>query len=73
MVYHGHIENGVVVLEDADGLPEGAKVTVKLDDSIAVPGDTQTGRDWKGIYRGMGPVPTEEDIREMRREAWPEQ
>ena len=26
---------------------------------------------WKGIYAGLGPVPTLEDIREVRREAWP--
>ena len=31
---------------------------------------TAARRQWKGIYRGTEPVPTEEDIREMRQEAW---
>jgi hypothetical protein len=29
-------------------------------------------RVWRGIYEGKGPVPSAEDIQEMRREAWPE-
>jgi len=35
MVYHGHIENGHVVLDQAPLLPEGAKVEVKLVDEAA--------------------------------------
>ena len=34
---------------------------------------TAVRRQWKGIYRDSGPVPTEEDMREMREEAWPGQ
>jgi hypothetical protein len=30
MIYHGHIENGHVVLEDSVTLPEGNAVTVEL-------------------------------------------
>ena len=30
MVYRGHVKNGVVVLDEAVPLPEGAKVTVEL-------------------------------------------
>lgn len=30
MVYHGHIENGRIVLDEAPSLPHGAKVEVKL-------------------------------------------
>jgi hypothetical protein len=35
-------------------------------------GEASPRRQWKGIYRNTGPVPTEEDITEMRREAWPQ-
>jgi hypothetical protein len=30
MVYRGHVENGVIRLEDAPALPEGVKVEVRL-------------------------------------------
>jgi len=30
MVYHGHIENGTIVLDDAPQLPDGAKVELRL-------------------------------------------
>ncbi len=30
MVYNGHIENGVVVLEDSPSLPEGTRVEVHV-------------------------------------------
>ena len=30
MPYHGHVENGVVVLDDAAKLPDGAQVQVDL-------------------------------------------
>jgi hypothetical protein len=30
MVYHGHIQNGVVVLDEAPSLPEGTKVQVAV-------------------------------------------
>ena len=30
MPYHGHIENGLVVLDEPASLPEGAEVTVDL-------------------------------------------
>ena len=72
MVYHGHIENGVVVLDDTRELPEGARVIVQLDESVKGKDTSIVGRQWKGICRDMGPVPTDEDIAEMRREAWPD-
>ncbi len=34
MVYHGHVRNGVVVLDEATGLPEGAQVQVALPPSM---------------------------------------
>jgi hypothetical protein len=30
MVYHGHVENGVIVLDRTPGLPEGAEVQVAV-------------------------------------------
>lgn len=30
MVYHGHVRNGVVVLDETSGLPEGAQVQVAV-------------------------------------------
>jgi len=70
MSYKGYVKNGVVILQDGAALPEGTEVLVELSDSD--PARTSgTPDDWKGKYRGQGPVPTEEDIREMRREAWP--
>jgi len=30
MVYHGHVRNGVVVLDETTGLPEGAEVQVAV-------------------------------------------
>lgn len=33
--------------------------------------DAEPGkRLWRGIFQGEGPIPTDDDIREMRREAW---
>lgn len=33
MVYHGHVENGAVVLDEAVPLPEGAAVEIQVVDS----------------------------------------
>ncbi len=30
MIYRGRVKNGVVLLEESDGLPEGAEVRVEL-------------------------------------------
>lgn len=38
MTYHGHILNGVVVLDPPASLPEGSEVRVELVDSPADPG-----------------------------------
>ena len=43
MVYRGKVRNGVVVLEDGTGLPDGTDVRVEplsRDESIAVDGPT---------------------------------
>jgi len=71
MAYRGHIENGAVVLDEPVHIPEGTAVTVVP----VVAGNRAEGvasrRNWKGIFRNTGPVPSEADIADMRREAWP--
>lgn len=71
MPYRGHIENGAVVLDEPVDIPEGTPVTVEPVATESRPGDITSRRNWKGIYRNTGPVPSEADIAEMRREAWP--
>jgi hypothetical protein len=73
MVCRGHVKNGVVVLDEAPELPEGAEVLVELVAPVQGGLSSPAKRDWKGIYRNTGPVPSEADIAEMRREAWPAQ
>jgi hypothetical protein len=71
MTFYGQYINGVIVLRDPMELPEGTLVKVEPVSSAAQ-GKNGPSRKWKGIYRNDGPVPTEEDIRQMRQEAWPE-
>ncbi|HIJ64446.1 MAG TPA: hypothetical protein HPP77_00740 [Candidatus Hydrogenedentes bacterium] len=41
MPYHGHVENGVIVLDDAQLLPEGTEVVVEpLESAAAAEGST---------------------------------
>lgn len=47
------------------GLISSGTSTPKMDSQIQSP-----RRKWKGIYVGLGPVPSLEDINEVRREAW---
>ena len=42
MTYHGHIENGKVVLDEAVDLPDGAKVEITAVEESAEP-DTARG------------------------------
>ena len=72
MTYRGHIENGTVVLDEPVDVPEGTAVIVE---PVVAGKRTEGGvspRNWKGIFRGTGPVPTEAYIAAMRREAWPQ-
>lgn len=71
MVYRGHVENGVVVLDNSARLPEGTRVSVEPVEDVARSKMPGQGRVWKGVYRHSGPVPTDEDIAGMRREVWP--
>jgi hypothetical protein len=41
-------------------------------ENAVLDGPKGTRRVWRGIFEGMGPVPSAEDIRDIRREAWPE-
>jgi hypothetical protein len=41
MTYRGHVNNGVVVLDDAVALPEGLSVRVEPADSVADDDDEQ--------------------------------
>ena len=72
MAYRGHIENGTVVLDEPVNIPEGTVVeVVPVVAENRAEGDASR-RNWKGIFRNTGPVPSEADIADMRREAWPE-
>jgi hypothetical protein len=42
MTYQGHIENGVIVLDESATLPDGAKVRVELLPSDEVPSDSKS-------------------------------
>lgn len=52
MVYHGHVENGVVVLDEPAKLPEGAEVRVELADEGDGPTLADKLRDVIGIGEG---------------------
>lgn len=62
MTYNGHIKNGVVVLDEATDLPEGAKVIV----NVIVPGDAE------GIHpeveRLTGILPPELNVEQTHRQ-----
>jgi hypothetical protein len=71
MTYTGHVQNGVVVVDDSIALPEGAAVRIEV---IAAESNSISGgghRNWKGIFRDSGPVPSLEEIRAIRRQHWP--
>ena len=62
MVYRGHVENGVIRLEDAPTLPEGVEVEVRLlaDDASrekapSIPSVCETLRDFVGKADGLPP------------------
>ena len=43
MTYRGHVQNGVVLLDDAVSLPEGAVVRVELIDDLSPAPDEEAG------------------------------
>jgi len=62
MVYRGHVENGVIRLEDAPALPEGAEVEVRLlaenmseEEERKVPSVCEALKDFVGKAEGLPP------------------
>ena len=62
MVYRGHVENGVIRLEDAPTLPEGVEVEVRLlaDDASReepprIPSVCEALKDFVGKAEGLPP------------------
>lgn len=66
MVYRGHVENGVIRLEDAPALPEGVEVEVRLltkdvpeGEARKVPNVCEVLKDFVGKAEGL---PTDASI-----------
>ncbi len=62
MVYRGHVENGLIRLEDAPTLPDGVQVEVRLltastsqDEQRKIPSVCETLRDFVGKAEGLPP------------------
>ena len=56
MVYRGHVENGVVVLDEAASLPEGAKVRVEPEEPEELERELSLAerlKDVAGILKGL--------------------
>ena len=53
MTYRGHVENGVVVLDDPVELPEGAVVQVDLAEEEQIPTLAERLKDIIGIAEGL--------------------
>jgi hypothetical protein len=52
MTYHGHIQNGMIVLDAAPELPEGAEVVV----SLVAPTSAPAGDEILSLYERLAPV-----------------
>jgi hypothetical protein len=62
MVYRGHVENGVIRLEDAPTLPEGVEVEVRLlskdsseEGEEGIPSVCEAMKDFVGKAEGLPP------------------
>ncbi len=55
MTYKGHVENGVVVLDEPASFPEGAKVRVGPDESGRELTLAERLKDVIGIVKGLPP------------------
>jgi len=62
MVYRGHVENGMVRLDDSPTLPEGAEVEVRLASQSTpqkreekIPSIYETLKDFVGMADGLPP------------------
>ena len=61
----------MIVVDEPFNLPDGTQVRIDPLTPVSSSGAGGPRRDWKGLYRNTGPVPTEEDIRALREEIWP--
>ncbi|MBM4039632.1 MAG: hypothetical protein FJ290_14080 [Planctomycetes bacterium] len=55
MTYRGHVENGLVVLDEPASLPEGARVRVEPEESEREPTLAERLKDVVGIIEGLPP------------------
>ena len=62
MVYRGHVENGVIRLEDAPSLPDGVAVEVRLlpedvsrEGEAEIPSICETLKEFIGKLEGLPP------------------
>lgn len=53
MTLLGHIQNGVVILDEATTLPEGVKVRVEVLDESALPTIAERLKDFIGQGKGL--------------------
>jgi len=53
MVYRGHVQTGVVVVDDSVALPEGVEVQVEI---ISLPNESPTGVPADTLYDQLGPL-----------------
>jgi hypothetical protein len=66
MVYRGHIHNGVVVVDGAPDLPEGAEVRLEVLTSTE-PVVKKTFGDLTGLWQTAEPSPTDEKTSRVER------
>ena len=75
MVAHGHVQNGVVVLDDGVRLPEGERVTVVASDTAPEQGHDvaderrEAALSLIGMLKTDQPPPTDEEIEKIIEEA----
>ncbi len=69
MPYRGHIENGVVVLDEPVSLPDGMEVTVLPSDDTPR-GVRTTKQSIEGLWSDLGIDISERDISEARNDMW---
>jgi len=55
MTYKGHVENGIVVLDEPASFPEGTKVRVEPDESARELTLAERLKDVIGIVKGLPP------------------
>jgi hypothetical protein len=76
MIAHGHVQNGVIVLDDGVRLPEGQKVTVVTPALGEVSGPYPVSKERQeaalqliGILKTDQPPPSDEEVERIIEEA----